>query len=246
MNKKEIWTISEIDQKQKIKAVSFELLTRGKLLARELNIPLSVVVLGNNLKEEELNELIFHGADKIYYVNHKLLTHFIVENHSNVIRYIAKKYQPQIIIAAATTQGRTLMPHLSIKLETGLTADCTDLQIEKETGLLLQVRPAIGGNVMAMIKTPERKPQMATVRPKSMKILPRNESRKGRIITINIDNSLLDGRVEHLGYQKVEQEEFNLSLADVIVSGGRGLKKKENLELIHELAKRFPIHIKLV
>lgn len=152
---------------------------------------------------------------------------------------LIQRYQPQIIIAGATTQGRTLMPHLSVRLGTGLTADCTDLKIEKESGLLLQVRPAIGGNIMAMIKTPEKKPQMATVRPKSMKILARDENRKGKIISVDIDDSILDGRVTHLGYQKSEEEEVNLSTADMIVAGGRGLKKKENFVLIRDLAKQF-------
>lgn len=239
MNKNEIWTISEISQENKIKPVSLELLARGKDLARELYVPLSAVVLGDNLKEEELNELIYHGADRIYKVNHKSLSRFIVENSSNIIHYLVKKYQPQIILAAATTQGKTLMPHLSARLNTGLTADCTDLQIEKDTGLLLQIRPAIGGNIMAMIKTPQKRPQIATVRPKSISILPRNKKRTGIIIIVDIEDSFLDNRVEYLGYYKSDQEEVNLSSADIIISAGRGLKKKENLKLIRELAQRL-------
>lgn len=239
MNQNEIWTISEISQKQKIKPVSFELLARGRALAQKLKVSLSAVVLGNNLSEKELIKLIYHGADKVYWVNHKALEHFLVENNSNIIRYLIIKYQPQIVLAAATTQGRTLMPHLSVRLDTGLTADCTDLQIEQETGLLLQIRPAIGGNIMAMIKTPEKKPQMATVRPRSMPIPPRDEKRTGSIIPIKINDSLLDNRVEHLGYLKNQQQEINLSSADIIVAAGRGLKKKENLSLIRDLANRL-------
>ena len=239
MKKKEVWTVSEINQQQEIKPVSFELLARGRKLAQELGVALSAVVLGNSLTERELKELIYRGADKVYWVHHQALARFVVENHSNIIRHLIKQYQPQIIIAAATTQGRTLMPHLSIKLNTGLTADCTDLQIEQETGLLLQIRPAIGGNIMAMIKTPERKPQMSTVRPKSIQVLPRNETREGNIIPIDVDDSLLDHRVTHLGYYKSEEEKVNLSSADIIVSAGRGLKKKENLSLIRDLAKQF-------
>jgi electron transfer flavoprotein alpha subunit len=235
-NKMEVWTISEITQEQKIKSVSYELLARGKRLAKKLNVPLSAVILGGNLAEEEIKELIYHGADKIYWVNHCKLTHFIVENYSKVIKMLVDGYHPQIIIAGATTQGRTLMPHLSVRLKTGLTADCTELRIEEETNLLLQVRPAIGGNIMAMIKTPTRKPQMATVRPKSMHILPRDESRSGKVIPVEIDESILDDRVAHLGCQKNE-EEVNITDAEIVVSGGRGLKKKENFALIRELAK---------
>ena len=239
MRKKEFWTISEVSQEQKIKSVSFELLARGRSLAEELGVPLSTVVLGGSLAEQDLKELIYLGADKVYWVNHKLLTRFIVENHSNIMKFLVERYQPQIIIAGATTQGRTLMPHLSVRLGTGLTADCTDLKIEQESGLLLQVRPAIGGNIMAMIKTPDKKPQMATVRPKSMHILTRDESRKGEIIPLDIDDSLLDRRVTHLGYHKIEQEEVDLSSADIIVAGGKGLKKKEYITLIRDLAKQL-------
>jgi len=238
MEKKEIWTISEITQYQKIKPVSYELLARGRTLADLLAVPLSAVVLGSNIKEDELQELIYRGADKVYWVNHEQLARFIVENHSNVMKDLIQSYQPQIIIAGATTQGRTLMPHLSVRLGTGLTADCTDLKIEEKSGLLLQVRPAIGGNIMAIIKTQQKKPQMATVRPKSMKILTRNENRKGRVIPLDINDFLFDGRVTHLGYQKSE-EEVNLSAADIIVAGGRGLKKKENFALIRALAKQL-------
>lgn len=239
MTNKEIWTISELTQDQSIKSVSFELLARGWTLALELNVPLSAVVLGSGVTEDDLAELIYRGADKVYWINQAGLFPFIVENHSRVLQFLIEKYQPQIVLAGATTQGRTLMPHLSVRLGTGLTADCTDLQIEKETGLLLQVRPAIGGNIMAMIKTPERKPQMATVRPKSMKIFPRDKKRKGKIIPVMIDHSFLDNRVTHLGYQKNEEEEIDLSVADIIVSGGRGLKKKENLVLIRDLARQL-------
>lgn len=239
MKKKEIWTVSEITQDQKIKPVSFELLARGRNLAKELGVPLSAVVMGGSVTEKNIKELIYRGADQVYWIHHERLAHFVVENYSNVMKFLIRKYQPQIIIAGATTQGRTLMPHLSVRLGTGLTADCTDLSIEKETGLLLQVRPAIGGNIMAMIKTPEREPQMATVRPKSMKILTGDETRKGKIIPVEIDHLLLDGRVAHLGYQKSEEEEVNLSVADIIVAGGRGLKKKENLVLIRDLAKQL-------
>jgi electron transfer flavoprotein alpha subunit len=239
MKEKEIWTISEITEDKRIKTISFELLAWGRDLAEELNVPLSAVILGDSLREEEIRELIYRGADQVYWLNHRQLVPFIVGNHSNVLQFFIKKYQPQIVIAGATTQGRTLMPYLSVRLKTGLTADCTELRIEKESGLLLQVRPAIGGNIMATIKTLEKRPQMATVRPKSKKMLPRDENRKGEIIPIKVDDSLLDNRVTHLGFQKNEKEEIGLSTADIIVAGGRGLKKKENFTLIYDLAKQL-------
>jgi electron transfer flavoprotein alpha subunit len=239
MKEKEIWTISEITEDKRIKTISFELLAWGRDLAEELNVPLSAVILGDSLREEEIRELIYRGADQVYWLNHRQLVPFIVGNHSNVLQFFIKKYQPQIVIAGATTQGRTLMPYLAVRLKTGLTADCTELRIEKESGLLLQVRPAIGGNIMATIKTLEKRPQMATVRPKSKKMLPRDENRKGEIIPIKVDDSLLDNRVTHLGFQKNEKEEISLSTADIIVAGGKGLKKKENFTLIYDLAKQL-------
>jgi electron transfer flavoprotein alpha subunit len=238
MNKKEVWTISEINHQKKLKPVSLELLARGRTLADRMDVSLSAVVLGNP-GEQELQDLIYYGADKIYWLKSKMLDNFIVENYSNVIEDLAKKHQPQIIIAAATTQGRTLMPHLSIRLKTGLTADCTDLQIEEQTGLLLQVRPAIGGNIMAMIKTPQKRPQMATVRPKSITPLPKDTTRKGQILPIIVKESLLDKRVTHLGYHPTEEQQADISTADFIIAGGRGLKKKENLSLIYELARQL-------
>lgn len=237
--KEELWTITEITENQQIKNIAFELLAWGRPLAEELNVPLSAVVLGNNLSESILRELIYRGADRVYMVSHKHLFPFVVENHSNILEFLIKKYEPQIILAGATTQGRTLMPHLSVKIMTGLTADCTDLQIEKNSELLLQIRPAIGGNIMATIKTNEKRPQMATVRPKSKKIIVRNENKKGTIIPIAIDDSFFDNRIEHLGFQKDENEKIDLSSADIIVSGGMGLKKKESLTLINELAKQL-------
>lgn len=237
MKKREVWTISEVARDQTLKPISFELLVRGRQLAEEMAVPLSAVVLGSGLPQEELRELIDRGADRVYWLDHPMLLRFVTENYSNVLKFFIQKIQPQIIIAGATTQGRTLMPHLSVRLGAGLTADCTELSIEKETGLLLQVRPAIGGNIMAMIKTPDKRPQMATVRPKSVQMPLRDTARKGKIISLAIADSLLDGRVNHLGYQQSEEEEVNLSAADTIVAGGRGLKKKDNFTLIRDLAR---------
>jgi electron transfer flavoprotein alpha subunit len=238
MNKKEeVWTICETTQQPALKSVSFELLARGRALADKLEVPLGALVLSNQLPQLDLHLLIHYGADKVYWLRNPLLDHFIVENYSQVIRHLVESYKPQIIIAAATTQGRTLMPHMSIRLKTGLTADCTDLQIEPDTGLLLQVRPAIGGNIMAMIKTPEKKPQMATVRPKSISPLPKDPTRKGQVISLSIEDSLLDQRVIHLGDFPNEEEQADITSADIIVAAGRGIKKKENLSLVADLAQ---------
>jgi electron transfer flavoprotein alpha subunit len=128
------------------------------------------------------------------------------------------------------------MPYTAVKVRTGLTADCTELDIEEETGNLLQTRPAIGGNIMATIKTPDHRPQMATVRPKSSLPLPADASRKGEILRIPLDKALIDSRTQVLGYRSEESDTVGLDEADIVVAGGRGLKKSENFNLIRSLA----------
>ena len=239
LTKQEVWTVAEITEDQKIKKVSFELLARGRQLADRLNVPLASVVMGSQIEEADLRRLIYGGADHVYRVREENLRYFIVENYAGVMKQLIQQYQPQVVIAGATTQGRTLMPYLSIQLNTGLTADCTALEIEQESQLLLQIRPAIGGNIMATIKTPEKKPQMATVRPNSIKPLRQDQERTGQITDFKIDPSLLDNRVKHLGYFYNEGEEIDLSTAETIISGGRGLKKKDHLQLVFDLARQL-------
>lgn len=235
-----VWTIAEAKNGM-IKTVSYELLSRGRKLAGKLGCELASVLITNNISEEAAEELILRGADKVYLVNAPELENFIVENYSNVLIDLINKYKPEIILAAATTSGRTLMPHVAIRVHAGLTADCTELDIEEDTGNLLQTRPAIGGNIMATIKTPEHRPQMATVRPRSTRPAPIDESRRGQgeVITIDFNPELLDGRVERLGFRKNEEEDVNIQDAEVVVAGGRGLKKAENFALIRELAEKL-------
>ena len=238
MNYHGVWTIAETNR-GKIKDVSFELLTRGRKLADKLGTELASVLMGNNINNDDVQEFIYRGADKVYVVNNPQLDNFIVENYTNVLKDLISEYKPEIIIAAATTSGRTLMPYLAIKVNAGLTADCTDLDIEEDAGNLLQTRPAIGGNILATIKTPKHRPQMATVRPKSTRPAPKDENRTGEIINIAPKPNLIDGRVESFGCKKNEQEDVNIQDADIVVSGGRGLKKKDNFSLIRELAQHL-------
>lgn len=233
-----VWTIAEADQ-GKIRDVSFELLTRGRKLANKLETELVSVLISNYIESNYIQELIYRGADKVYLVSDFKLENFIVENYANVLEDLIKKYKPEIIIAAATTSGRTLMPYLAIKINAGLTADCTDLDIEKETGNLLQTRPAIGGNILATIKTPKYRPQMSTVRPKSTKPAPIDESRTGKIINVALKPELIDGRVKRIGFRNNKQEDTNIQGVNIIVAGGRGLKKKDNFNLIKELSQHL-------
>ena len=230
-----VWTIAE-ENHGKIREVSYELLTRGKKLAKKLGVKLASVLIGSGVSDDELQQLIYRGADKVYVIDSPQLKYFIVENYSNVLVDIINKYRPEIIIAGASTSGRTLMPHVAVRTGAGLTADCTGLDIEEKTNNLLQTRPAIGGNILATIKTPDSRPQMATVRVKSTKPSPVDKSRTGEIVKIKLKDELIDGRVERIGFKKTEEEAVNIQDADIIVSGGKGLKRQENFARIKKLA----------
>ena len=218
---------------EKIHPVTYELLAWGKGLSEKLNSNLSVVILGKNL--EGIEEIIYYGADKVYYFEHSVLDIFNVEIYSEVLVPFIKKMQPEIVLAGATTTGRTIMPYLAGKLKTGLTADCTSLDIEEKTGLLLQTRPAIGGNVLATIKTPLHKPQMATVRPKGKRPLERDPNRKGDIEIIRPEINI-NSRIERLDF-KTREEEVSLVDAEIVVSGGKGLKDPQNFSMLFEISR---------
>lgn len=230
-----VWTMAETSQGE-LKRVAFELLTRGRKLADKLDTELTSFILGNNVSKEEANRLIEAGADKVLLINDPRLEDFIVENYSNVMVDLINERKPEIILGAATTQGRTVLPHVAIRVEAGLTADCTELDIEEETGNLLQTRPAIGGNILATIHTPNHRPQMATVRPKSTSPAEQVSGRKGVIEELDFNPELYDGRVKKLGVRTTEGEDVNIVDADIVVSGGKGLKKAENFAMIREMA----------
>jgi hypothetical protein len=179
---------------------------------------------------------VHRGADEVYAIQDPRLAHFTCETYSNVLTHLIKTYRPTIILAAATSMGRTLMPHVAVRTHAGLTADCTELDIEPGTGNLLQTRPAIGGNIMATIKTPDHRPQMATVRPKSSRPLPADPDRSGKVIEVPLDRALVDERVRVVGYRRDAEDFVNLEEADVVIAGGRGMKKAENFALLRGLA----------
>ncbi|HEY9072318.1 MAG TPA: electron transfer flavoprotein subunit alpha, partial [Candidatus Ozemobacteraceae bacterium] len=163
---RDIWILGE-QRDGVIASVTHELLTRGRRLADDRSARLTVVLCGDRMSEDGLAELIERGADRVVAVEAPELAAFDVERYAACILDLIRGRDPEILIAAATTTGWTLMPYVAIKANTGLTADCTGLDIDPQTGLLLQTRPAIGGNVMATIRTPAHRPQMATVRPRS-------------------------------------------------------------------------------
>jgi len=229
-----IWTLGE-QREGNISITSYELLAWGRELASKRGTSLASVIIGYKVKEK-VADLIYHGADVVYVIDHPRLQFFAPDVFSNVLEKLVRELRPEVFIASATTYGRTLMPMLAARIGTGLTADCTGLDIDPDTGLLIQIRPAIGGNVMAVIKTPEHRPQMATVRPRSKKPLPRDESRRGEIVVKEFPDELYMSRIGFIEFVKDKTPDLPIQEADVIVSGGKGLKSAENFSLLYELA----------
>ena len=229
-----VWTLAETHG-GRLARVSYELLARGRGLADKRGGELTAVVMGDGVDPDGLDELIRRGADVVRLVEAPELAEFLVEPHAACLIGLIEKYRPEIVIAAATTTGRTLMPYVAVKVNAGLTADCTGLDIDPETGGLLQTRPAIGGNIMATIRTPTARPQMATVRPRSTRPPEPDPARKGRIIREDPPAGLTS-RVERLEFI-AQADAHALGEADVVVSAGRGIKKGENLPVVTELAE---------
>ena len=231
---KGIWVFAEWRHGE-IHKVSYELLTTGRKLASKKGIPLGAVLLGYNLEGME-KSLFEYGADVVYMVDHPSLEHFTDEIYGNVLTELIKRYKPEILLAGGTSTGRSFIPRVAALLRTGLTADCTELDINEE-GLLVQTRPAFGGNIMASILCPHGRPQIATVRPKVMKAEPLEHPTNGLIERVDLPEEIFRTKIEVLAEHKVEGPSANLVEADVVVSGGRGLMKKDNFGMLYELAE---------
>ncbi len=231
---KGVWVVAE-QSKGIIQSVTYELLGKGRELADKLGVELCVVLLGDRI-EAKSKELFHRGAEKVYVVDSPKLKHYQSEPYSNVLIELINEYKPEIVLCGATSTGRSLISRVAVKIGAGLTADCTGLDIDQERGLLLQTRPAFGGNIMATIICPNHRPQMATVRHKVMKEAVPDPSRTGRIIKKAYSDKLLASRTKILDIVEEEGYKINLSDADIIVSGGRGLGKPESFALLHELA----------
>ncbi len=218
----------------RVASVAYELLGIGAKLAGELDAKLHAVLLGAD--EAEAQELIKWGADRVYLCSDTSLRQFNDDTYSELLANIVNEHKPAIVLAGATPVGRSFLPRVAARVRTGLTADCTSLEIDKETRNLLQVRPAFGGNIMATILCPDYRPQMATVRPRVMKRGAYDEGRTGEIVNISADN--LASRTKVLDFVKeVSEVSVNLHEADIIVGGGRGIGGEKGHKLLEELAE---------
>ncbi len=219
----------------KVAPVSFELLGIGRQLADQQKVNLSAVLLGSGM-EEAARDLVAYGADIVYQVDDPALEFFSDEIYANILEDIVLEQKPEVVLAGATAIGRSFIPLVATALATGLTADCTQLAIRPEDGVLLQTRPAFGGNIMATIECPFTRPQMATVRPRVMKSIPPDPARKGDIIDYQPKGERLQSRVRVLRNVLQEQDQVNITEGDIIVAGGRGLDNEKGFELIKQLA----------
>ncbi len=214
-----------------IHRVSYELLNCAKELAKHLDSQVYSIVLGS--KGVEVQELIYHGSDKVYYCEDEIFDSPDELIYKENIVNILKEIKPEIILIGATNFGRSIAPRISAALNTGLTADCTGLKIDEVDGKLVQIRPAFSENILAHIKT-DTYPQMATIRYKEFPEGQRDEQYKGKIENIKpikIEKSLVKT------LEKVSEQEVNITEAEVVVAGGRGVKTPDDLKLLNELAQ---------
>lgn len=229
----------------KVADVSLELLTKGRVLADKLGIKLEAVVAGDNLKDVE-KQVLPYGVDTVYKVEDRRLSPYTSLPHSSILINLFREKQPRIAFMGATSIGRDLGPRVSSALHSGLTADCTQLEIgdhkDARTGneykdLLLQIRPAFGGNIVATIVNPECRPQMATVREGVMKKEVRDSNYVGEVINLNAaDYTRPEDFVVEVIERNVEKSKVNLKGSPIVVCGGYGMGSKENFQMLHELA----------
>lgn len=233
----DIWVIGE-QREGKLHPVTIELMGEGRKLAEKAGKKLYVVVAGYSI-EKELEKLLYYDSDGILYINHPLLGAFSTDAYSKAISEAILDKKPEIVLFGATSIGRDIAPRIAAQVGTGLTADCTGLEIDPEDGKLLMTRPAFGGNLMATIICPKNRPQMSTVRPGVMGKALHSDAKTGEIIEIIPDLSPSDIHVDLVEIVKTGKKQVNLIDAKIIVSGGRGLKSAEGFGLIRSLADKI-------
>ena len=232
-----VWVFAE-QREGKLMSVAIELLGEGRKLASEVGTELCAVLCGHNV-DDLVDELYAYGADKVYYANKPELAQYTTDAYTKTIYEAIIEYKPEIVLLGATHIGRDLGPCLAVKCDTGLTADCTKLEINPETKGIMQTRPAFGGNLMATIICPNHRPQMSTVRPGVMAKPEKTEGRKGELVNLEVAFAEGDIRTKVLEVVKSAKEMVSLTDAEVIVSGGKGVGCPENFAVLKELADFF-------
>ncbi len=218
-----------------ISGVSFELIGKAKELAAELATDVTAVVLGKDVKKLA-DKLAAFGADKVIVVDDPALAEYTTEPYTHAMYSVIEKYKPEIVLFGASAIGRDLAPRVSARVKTGLTADCTKLEVDADTKNLRMTRPAFGGNIMATIICPDNRPQMATVRPGVMKKAPYNADAKAVVEEFNPGFEKNAKYVEVVEVIKKISDKVDIMDAKILISGGRGVGSKENFQLLEDLA----------
>ena len=218
--------------------VGLELVGKAKELAQTLEAPVTAVVIGHNI-EKLADTLGEYGADKVIVVDQERLAMYDTEAYAQVFKAIIDAKKPEIVLFGATTLGRDLAPRVSSRMDTGLTADCTKLEVNPETKGLEMTRPAFGGNLMATIICPDHRPQMSTVRPGVMQKAPKVEGRKAEVEKFDVKLDTSKMKVEVLEVVKETKNKVDISEAKILVSGGRGIGSAENFAALESVAKEL-------
>ncbi len=219
-----------------ITGVSFELIGKAKELAKDLDTDVTAVLLGDGIKALA-DELAVYGADRVIVVDDPVLREYTTEPYTHAMGEVIKEFKPEVVLYGATSIGRDLAPRVSARVKTGLTADCTKLEVDEQTKNLRMTRPAFGGNLMATILCPEHRPQMATVRPGVMKKAKKNPEAKAKVVEFKPVFEKNNNYVEILEVIKKESNKIDIQDAKILVSGGRGVGSKENFALLQDLAE---------
>ncbi len=217
-----------------IHPVTLELIGKARELAQKIDHPVYALFIGDNIRDKA-EELLHYGVDEVFVYDSPELKDFKIEPYTAAFENFIEKVKPSTVLVGATTLGRSLAPRVAARFNTGLTADCTILDVKENTDLV-QIRPAFGGNIMAQIITPNHRPQFATVRYKIFNAPERSEAPKGKITVCEVSKDKLSSGISVLKISEKELEE-NISDAEVIVVAGRGVKKEKDLEMINELAQ---------
>ena len=231
---KDVYVLAE-QRDGNIQKVAFELVGEATKLAKDLNEQVVAILLGDGVTAKA-EELIQHGADKVIVVDDPMLAKYATEPYAKAITAIIKEFDPEIVLYGATSIGRDLAPRVSARVHTGLTADCTKLEIAEDTKLLNMTRPAFGGNIMATIVCKNHRPQMATVRPGVMAALAADTARKGEVVPFKVEYTPADMNIEIIEEVKETKKIVDVTEAKVLVSGGRGIGSPEFFNTLKELA----------
>ncbi|WP_017751919.1 electron transfer flavoprotein subunit alpha/FixB family protein [Clostridium tyrobutyricum] len=231
---KGVWVFAE-QRDGELQKVALELLGKGRELADKLKVDLTAILLGSDI-DDIAKELSAYGADKVLYVDSPLLKHYTTDAYTKVISELVEEKKPEVLLIGASFIGRDLGPRLAAKLVTGLTADCTGLDIDADTNNLMMTRPAFGGNLMATIVCGDHRPQMSTVRPGVFEKLKKVDVKSEKIEKLSANISKEDIKVDVQEVIKLAKDTVDIGEAKVIISGGRGIGDKEGFKVLQELA----------